>query len=128
MYPEAIGIFFTGHVDLGYFEERMTMTSASMEPEEQSPSPPAATDLSQPSMLTTGGESMFVPPAQLKSEGPDYVRQEIDYTVKTKPPFQAFAVIVFLVVICIALFVARMSPAPTATPSATPASSNPVHP
>jgi hypothetical protein len=67
---------------------------------------------------------MFVPPAQLKSEGPDYVRQEIDYTVKTKPPFQAFAVIVFLVVICIALFVARMSPAPTATP----ASSNPAHP
>jgi hypothetical protein len=45
----------------------------------------------------------------MNSAAPDYVRQEIDYTVKNKPPFQAFAILVLLILLCIGLFAARMA-------------------
>lgn len=92
--------------------------SASTEPEEQPVKESAAeVDLSQPSVPTSGGQTNPVSPAPAKSDAPDYVRQEIDYTVKTKPPFQGFAILVFLILICVALFAARMAPQPNATPS-----------
>jgi hypothetical protein len=49
------------------------------------------------------------PRAQMNSAPSDYVRQEIDYTVKNKPNFQSMAVLVAVILICIAFFVARIA-------------------